>query len=233
MSSAWWRQWHLRPNCWNPSPGVARFVQMKNRSQGIALSWRLWSVIFRKVRQRISQSPEAVLSRGASADFSTVYRGMTPGWHGMTISKYFQRKLHWWLHMLEKLNRIITKCLERIWTRIFFLTQVYDCNKARVAIVGPVSCVGLCLGMFLHCVWDIHSIPQSSSPAFTLWWTNILPWKITIFNGKIHYFYGQMAIFHSKLLVHQHFIIKVKLCYGAQLGCQMPDGRILGSRDLG
>ena len=24
----------------------------------------------------------------------------------------------------------------------------------------------------------------------TLWWTNILPWKITIFNGKIHYFYG-------------------------------------------
>ena len=25
---------------------------------------------------------------------------------------------------------------------------------------------------------------------FTLWWTNILPWKITMFNGKIHYFYG-------------------------------------------
>ena len=24
----------------------------------------------------------------------------------------------------------------------------------------------------------------------TLWWTNILPWKITMFNGKIHYFYG-------------------------------------------
>ena len=24
----------------------------------------------------------------------------------------------------------------------------------------------------------------------TLWWTNILPWKITIFNGQIHYFYG-------------------------------------------
>ena len=23
--------------------------------------------------------------------------------------------------------------------------------------------------------------------ALTLWWTNILPWKITIFNGKIHY----------------------------------------------
>ena len=24
----------------------------------------------------------------------------------------------------------------------------------------------------------------------TLWWTNSLLWKITIFNGKIHYFYG-------------------------------------------
>ena len=24
----------------------------------------------------------------------------------------------------------------------------------------------------------------------TLWWTNIWLWKITIFNGKIHYFYG-------------------------------------------
>ena len=123
-------------------------------------------------------------------------RGMTPGWHGMTISKYFQRKLHGWLHMLEKLNRItriITKCLERIWTRIFFLTQVYDCNKARVAIVGPVSCVGLCLDMFFHCVWDIHSIPQSSSPAF-------------------------------------NHLLKSK-CYGAQLGCQMPDGRISGRLD--
>ena len=26
--------------------------------------------------------------------------------------------------------------------------------------------------------------------GLTLWWTNILPWKITMFNGKIHYFYG-------------------------------------------
>ena len=34
----------------------------------------------------------------------------------------------------------------------------------------------------------------------TLWWTNILPWKITIFNGKIHY---SMAIFNSFLYVHQ------------------------------
>ena len=25
---------------------------------------------------------------------------------------------------------------------------------------------------------------------YTLWQTNILPWKITFFNGKIHYFYG-------------------------------------------
>ena len=28
----------------------------------------------------------------------------------------------------------------------------------------------------------------------TLWWTNILLWKITIFNGKIHYFYGHVQL---------------------------------------
>ena len=28
----------------------------------------------------------------------------------------------------------------------------------------------------------------------TLWWTNILLWKITIFNGKIHYFYGHFQL---------------------------------------
>ena len=28
----------------------------------------------------------------------------------------------------------------------------------------------------------------------TLWWTNILLWKITIFHGKIHYFYGHFPL---------------------------------------
>ena len=28
----------------------------------------------------------------------------------------------------------------------------------------------------------------------TLWWTNILPWKITIFHGNIHYFYGHFQL---------------------------------------
>ena len=33
----------------------------------------------------------------------------------------------------------------------------------------------------------------------TLWWTNILPWKITMFNGKIHYKWP----FSIAMLVHQ------------------------------
>ena len=38
--------------------------------------------------------------------------------------------------------------------------------------------------------------------GYTLWWTNILPWKITFFyTGKIHYF--DWAMFHSFLYVHQ------------------------------
>ena len=41
----------------------------------------------------------------------------------------------------------------------------------------------------------------------TLWWTNILQWKITIINGKIHYF--DWAIFHCKLLVHQRVITRM------------------------
>ena len=35
------------------------------------------------------------------------------------------------------------------------------------------------------------------TPSSTLWWTNILPWKITIFHifhGKIHYFYGHFQL---------------------------------------
>ena len=30
--------------------------------------------------------------------------------------------------------------------------------------------------------------------TYTLWWTNSLQWKITIFNGKIHYFYGHFPL---------------------------------------
>ena len=37
----------------------------------------------------------------------------------------------------------------------------------------------------------ISFLPGSIS---TLWWTNILLWKITIFNGKIHYFYGNFQL---------------------------------------
>ena len=38
--------------------------------------------------------------------------------------------------------------------------------------------------------WDHLLTSSDFFPACTLWWTNILLWKITIFNGKIHYFYG-------------------------------------------
>ena len=53
----------------------------------------------------------------------------------------------------------------------------------------------------------LRNVPVDYDPKIsrkklgTLWWTNILPWKITIFNGKIHYF--DWAIFNSFLYVHQ------------------------------
>ena len=40
-----------------------------------------------------------------------------------------------------------------------------------------------------HCLCPAVSIFWS-----TLWWTNILLWKITIFHGKIHYFYGHFQL---------------------------------------
>ena len=41
--------------------------------------------------------------------------------------------------------------------------------------------------------------PISGNLYNTLWWTNILPWKITMFNGKIHYKWP----FSIAMLVHQ------------------------------
>ena len=35
---------------------------------------------------------------------------------------------------------------------------------------------------------------QTESGWFTLWWTYKKQWKITIFSGKIHYFYGHFQL---------------------------------------
>ena len=52
-------------------------------------------------------------------------------------------------------------------------------------------CPGVnCFTGKLACIWHASS---------TLWWTNILPWKITIFYGKIHY----KSPFSIAMLVHQ------------------------------
>ena len=40
----------------------------------------------------------------------------------------------------------------------------------------------------------------------TLWWTNGLQWKMAIFHGKIHYFYG---LFSIAMLVHQRVLCNV------------------------
>ena len=38
--------------------------------------------------------------------------------------------------------------------------------------------------------WGLPGSKFSEKKNITLWWTNILLRKITMFNGKIHYFYG-------------------------------------------
>ena len=44
---------------------------------------------------------------------------------------------------------------------------------------------------------------------YTLWWTNILPWKITIFYGKIHYKWP----FSIAMLVHQRVCPNCKVSF--------------------
>ena len=41
---------------------------------------------------------------------------------------------------------------------------------------------------------NIQETGERLKMILTLWWTNILPWKITIFNGKIHYFYDHFQL---------------------------------------
>ena len=42
--------------------------------------------------------------------------------------------------------------------------------------------------------YDKDRLHMFSIMPFILWWTNILPCKITIFNWKIHYFYGHFPL---------------------------------------
>ena len=51
-------------------------------------------------------------------------------------------------------------------------------------------------------VWDRFCASETSAnpTVNTLWWTNITIWKITMFNGKMHYFYGHVQLL---MLVHQ------------------------------
>ena len=46
--------------------------------------------------------------------------------------------------------------------------------------------------------------------SITLWWTNILPWKITIFNGKIHYKWPfSIAMLNYQRVLHIYLISSV------------------------
>ena len=76
--------------------------------------------------------------------------------------------------------------------------QDWSCSIASIIFQWEVPDGGTPLGGWcwleqLHgTYWWITKVP-------TLWWTNILPWKIIIFNGKIHYKWP----FSIAMLVHQ------------------------------
>ena len=65
-------------------------------------------------------------------------------------------------------------------------------------------------------IWKIFG-HLASLLIITLWWTYKKQWKITIFNGKIHYFYGHVPLLFvcspegkSPLITMNHELITIK-----------------------
>ena len=87
---------------------------------------------------------------------------------------------------------------------ITLLSTTYWISNRLVVSAGSLQ------GTSLKTKFDPYpcDIPQGLGWSYltegTLWWTNILPWKITIFNGKIHYKWP----FSIAMLVHQRVSAK-------------------------
>ena len=64
----------------------------------------------------------------------------------------------------------------------------------------------------VHLFWTVAI--SGAQIGGTLWWTNILLWKITIFNGKIHYKWP----FSIAMLVHQR-VCKGNIPPGSMVSC--------------
>ena len=74
----------------------------------------------------------------------------------------------------------------------------------HVVTVGPTLNPLEIHGSWSRRLLNMKSMSQWSQD--TLWWTYKKQWKITIFDGKIHYF--DWAIFHSFFLVHERVAIR-------------------------
>ena len=102
--------------------------------------------------------------------------------------------------------------LERLWLAEFSCPHSAPLDsefghlseKQKVAPDGSDSLVSfnvdyICLLVSVYKILSWYLLNWLLKPSL-LWWTNILPWKITMFNGKIHY---KWTIFNSYLYVHQ------------------------------
>ena len=90
----------------------------------------------------------------------------------------------------------------------------------NVLILMPAAPVLCCVRRYLRQDPMQRKVPIRKSPQgtldLTLWWTNILPWKITLFlMGKSTI---SMAIFNSFLYVHQ----RVFLLWSMTIFCRSP-----------
>ena len=80
-------------------------------------------------------------------------------------------------------------------------------SKARKAFLGSwgVNRKTVPAVLFLCCLFRLrcplqYQKHQHFNRKWTLWWTNILQWKMAQYSGFSH---SKMVIFHGKMLVHQ------------------------------
>ena len=91
-----------------------------------------------------------------------------------------------------------------------YICIIHSCNPLATLAI-PQECLTKCMYQTVAQFWmktvspfvlDAEACPDvpgnqtrgGENDVATLWWTNILPWKITIFNGKVHYFYGHFPL---------------------------------------
>ena len=95
-----------------------------------------------------------------------------------------------------------------------------QCRRHWTLRWRAACCIWLETSSLVDDVTKYSPLGSLSKSVCTLWWTNSLPWKITIFNGKIHYFYGHFQwILCIDFLLHCWLHVEIRDPAQKRLAC--------------